>query len=302
MTNSTERAAKVKAEMAKTATIIIQSIEAGIADPTNWTAPWNRIDPALLVPTNPVTGNRYSAGNRLVLAIHGMLLNASPQWATYRQWASIDAQVRKGQHAVHLFRPQSIKYEDPDTGEDRFRIVGWSMYPVFHAGQVDGYDAPVEDDLPVPADMDQIDGAFDFVAAVGAELRESGDRAFYSPTTDHIGLPERQRFTDAEGAWSTALHELAHWTGHTDRLDRDLSTRFGDEAYAAEELVAEMSAAFSMAQLGRSSVPRADHANYLASWVQVLKSNPKALFQAASLAEKASAFVLDAHDRTLVSA
>jgi antirestriction protein ArdC len=133
-----------------------------------------------------------------------------------------------------------------------------------------------------------------FVAATGATIAHGGSRAYYRPSTDSIQLPPRDAFigtrtsNPAESYYSTVLHELTHWTSHAQRCDRQLGKRFGDDAYAMEELVAELGAAFLCARIGITAEPRIDHAQYLASWLSVLKADKRAIFTAASKASEST--------------
>ena len=135
------------------------------------------------------------------------------------------------------------------------------------------------------------------VVATGATIHHGGGRAFYRPSTDSIQLPPREAFigtptsTPAESYYSTLCHELCHWTSHESRCNRQLGKRFGDQAYAVEELVAELGAAFLCADLRITDAPRTDHAQYLASWLAVMKADKKAIFTAASKASEAAAFL-----------
>jgi antirestriction protein ArdC len=124
--------------------------------------------------------------------------------------------------------------------------------------------------------------------AIGADVRHGGNWAAYVPVGDYITLPDLDQFEQASAYYSTSAHEHAHWSGHDSRLARDLTGRFGTDAYAAEELVAELSAAFTCARLGISATPRPDHAAYLASWLRVLRADSSALFHASSKAQAAT--------------
>jgi antirestriction protein ArdC len=303
---------------------IIAAIEAGIDDPVNWTAPWHNAEAGVFDNLNPVTGRSYTAGNRWVLAAEHMA-GAENHWATYKHWASLSkhtaacdaaiankgkrnesrpgcgpdckvVNVRRGAKATWLFRPRKVTRTDEATGETKTFVSGFSVFPVFHSGDVDGYERPVVERAPLPGDAaDDIDAAFDFALATGAVIRESEHAgAFYSPGFDEITVPARDRWTDSHGTWSTLAHELVHWTGHKSRLDRDLKPRFDAEEYAFEELIAELGAAFTLAKVGRSTEPRADHAEYLKSWLRALKADPKLLWKAASAAEKAAEFITTA--------
>lgn len=316
---------KVSEKMAAVVEPIIAAIEAGIADPVNWTAPWHRADGNAFDNLNPVTGRSYTAGNRWVLAAETMFNGAETHWATYRHWASLSkhspecaaaaknvgkrnetrpacgpdckiVNVRRGAKATWLFRPRKVTRTDEETGEKKTFIAGFTVFPVFHSGDVDGYEMPKIEREPLPGDAaDDIDAAFEFAAATGAVIRESAhEGAYYSPGLDSITVPARDRWTDSHGAWSTIAHELTHWTGHKTRLGRDLKGMFDIEAYAFEELIAELGAAFTLAKVGRSSEPRADHAEYLKSWLRALRSDPKVLWKAAAAAEKAAEFITTA--------
>jgi antirestriction protein ArdC len=167
--------------------------------------------------------------------------------------------------------------------------------PVFAAEQVEGFTAPV---IETPATViPPIEAAEAFVANSGASVNHGGSRAFYRPSTDSIQLPPREAFigsptsTAGESYYATLLHELTHWTSHETRCNRQLGKRFGDGAYAMEELVAELGAAFLCADLRITDAPRADHAQYLDHWLTVMKADKKAIFTAASKASEAAAFL-----------
>jgi antirestriction protein ArdC len=122
-------------------------------------------------------------------------------------------------------------------------------------------------------------------------VAHQGNRAFYSPADDSIILPPFAAFFTPTDYYGTRAHETGHWTSHSSRCDRQLGKRFGDNAYAVEELVAELTAAFTLAHLGLSSEPRADHAQYIASWLKVLKADSRAIFTAASKAQHATDYL-----------
>ena len=136
-----------------------------------------------------------------------------------------------------------------------------------------------------------------FIAATDAKISIGGDRAFYRPSADIIAMPDRHRFigtetsTATEGWYSTLLHEMTHWSGASHRMDRTFGKRFGDDAYAMEEMVAELGAAFLCGDLGITAEPRPDHAAYIGNWLRILKSDRKAIFTAASAANKAAEFL-----------
>ena len=159
---------------------------------------------------------------------------------------------------------------------------------------MEGFNVEPVGDCP---EIEPIDAAEAFVRATGAAIAHGGTRAYYRPSTDTIQLPDRTAFvgtatsTAQESYYSTLLHELTHWTSPEQRCNRTLGKRFGDDAYAMEELVAELGAAFLCAELGITMEARLDHAQYLASWLSVLKADKKAIFTAASGASKAVEFL-----------
>ena len=157
-------------------------------------------------------------------------------------------------------------------------------YCVFNVAQVDGYNPPKVSELSAKERIAQADN---FFVALGADIRHGGDRAYYSPTTDHIQMPPFEVFKNPAAYYGVLAHEATHWSGAKHRLNRQLSDRFHEEAYAAEELVAELGAAFLCAELGIANEPRPDHAAYVASWIKVLKNDNRAIFTAASRAQEA---------------
>lgn len=276
---------------------IINAIEQGAGE---FRMPWHRASTASGVPCNAVTGVQYKGSNVLILwATAGAKGFDSNKWATFKQWQSIGAQVRKGEKSATGIYFNMMERED-ETGEAK-AIPFARPFHLFNAAQVDGYTS--EQAAPRQDLTETIRSADEVIAATGAKITHSGDRAFYRPSTDEVYMPPRNAFigtatsTATEAYYSTALHELAHWTGHQSRLARDFtrSKRFGDQAYAGEELVAELGAAFLCAQLGITNEPRADHAQYLAHWLKVLKADSRAIVRAASDAQKAADFILASH-------
>ena len=320
MSKSSERTAEV---LSATLAPIIESIEAGIANPDSWEAPWHRVEGSALSPFCPATGKHYTAGNRFMLGVASMFFGAEHHWGTFNQWKGLSkhstacnksatgagtrkekrpdcgddceiVSVRKGEKAMTYALRPLMRKEELENGEERMRIYGFAPFAVFHSGQVDGYDIPVvETDAPT-VDATDIEAVFEFAATAGAVVNRSATSgAFYAPGVDEITMPAADRWKDVLGAWGTMVHELVHWTGHESRLGRDLSGRFGDDSYAAEELVAELGAAFALSNLGLSASPREDHARYLAHWLRVLKADPKHLMTVASHAEKAAALIIE---------
>lgn len=269
---------------------LIKQLQEGTAP---WQKPWKAGSSADMLPFNPVTGKRYKGINALHLMSEG---RGDPRWMTYKQAASMDAQVRRGETGTAI---QYWKFTEEKTAVDgagkeskalleleRPRVF---FATVFNAAQIDGLPPLV----PVSArDWDPIEQAEKILDASGAAiLHTEVDRAFYRPSTDSIHLPGRAQFPSADNYYAVALHELGHWSGHRSRLDRDLSHPFGSEAYAREELRAEIASMLLGAQLGIGHDP-GQHAAYVGLWIKALQDNPLEIFRAAAEAEKMQEYVM----------
>lgn len=282
------------------ADITNQLITAIESSPGELALPWRRRGGYLHMPVNAQTGQAYRGVNVISLWVVAETRGYDHNlWATYRQWAELGAQVRKNEKSAHVIFYKEYEAEpDPqnpnDTGKRRIARAS----SVFNATQVDGYGIP---QAPTPlSPVDRLQRADAFVAATGACVRHGGDRAYYHSERDQIQMPDEGLFFDTktlsrtEGYYATLLHELIHWTGPAHRLDRDMGKRFGDRAYAAEELVAEIGAAFLCAELGITAEVRPDHASYLANWLQLLKDDDRAIFSAAARASEAAIWLTNA--------
>lgn len=254
-------------------------------------------------PVNIASGNPYNGVNIVSLWVAAQIQDyPSHLWGTYRQWQARGAQVRRGEKSslVVFYKTLSVEETNEQTGESEQseRFMARASF-VFNAAQVEGLDLATEEQpLPDAPVFDPIARAEAFARATGARIEEGGDRACYIPSADMIRMPERRRFTGtattspAEGFYSTLCHELVHWSGAPNRLDRNLVGRFNAESYAMEELVAELGAAFLCGDLGITPEPRADHAQYIAHWLKVLKDDKKAVFTAASKASEAANWLI----------
>jgi antirestriction protein ArdC len=278
---------------------IIAAIERGAGE---FRLPWHRSAGNIMRPVNISSQKAYRGVNVLTLwATADAQGYSSGTWGTYKQWTEAGAQVRKGEKAAYIvfYKEFTVAADDADSDDAGTRLFARAT-PVFAAEQVDGFTPPALE-TPLVTVITPIERAEAFVAATGASIAHGGGRAFYRPSTDSIQLPPREAFigtatsTPAESYYSTLLHELSHWTSAEGRCNRQLGKRFGDQAYAAEELIAELGAAFLCADLGITDEPRADHAQYLASWLSVLKTDKKAIFTAASKASEAAAFLEALH-------
>jgi antirestriction protein ArdC len=275
---------------------IVSAIERGAGE---FRLPWHRSVGNIMRPVNIASKKAYRGVNVVALWAYAEESGySSGTWGTYKQWSEAGAQVRKGEKAAYVVFYKELEFAAESESGDaatETRLFARAT-PVFAAEQVDGYQVPVLDPLPATV-ITPIEQAEAFVAATGASITYGGSRAFYRPSTDSIQIPPREAFigsptsTPAESFYSTLLHELTHFTSHETRCNRQLGKRFGDDAYAIEELVGELGAAFLCADLRITDEPRADHAQYLASWLSVLKADKKAIFTAASKASEAAAFL-----------
>ncbi len=268
---------------------IVTMLESGTMP---WRRPWD--DGGLGVHPLRQSGEKYRGINVLFLwaAAAGRGF-CSPYWMTYRQATALDAQVKRGSRSESVIYVGSFERERESDGE-KYRVSFLKSYSVFNVEEIEGlpakyYPAPIK-----PNDWARIKAAETFFDGIAVDLRHGGNRACYNPASDHVQMPERGAFHDAEGYYSTLAHELGHWTGSDKRLDRQFGKRFGNETYAFEELIAELSAAFTCAHLGIVNQPRDETASYIASWIKVLKGDTKAIFTAASQADKATEYLIDA--------
>lgn len=272
---------------------IIKAIE---ESPGAVTMPWQRSGLPLSLPKNASTDAYYNGCNILSLFCSAEA-NHYPVslWASYKQWQSLNAQVRGGEKGTLIaFYKQFDVQPDPDReGDDGKRFVARASY-VFNVAQVDGYEMEA---IPPLEPLKQHDAVARFARATGATILYGGDRAYYAPGADRIQMPDDFRFRQddpIERATAHAcvlFHELGHWSGARNRLAREFGKRFGDDQYAAEEVCAELTASFLAAQLGLSSVPRADHAHYIKHWLDVMKKDNRAIFTAAAKASEAARYL-----------
>ena len=235
---------------------------------------------------NVISKKTYSGINTIILGMSGF---KSPYWGTYKQWLSIGAKINKDQfnnyQSIVFYAPvKTAKKQDNEDAQQVYKLMRY--FRVYNAEQVTGFEAPA---LPMPKVFNNIACIEALTVKSGVKLQFGGDRAYYSPSDDYIAMPHKTQFNNEASYYATLLHELSHWSGHKSRLDRDLSGRFGNEAYAAEELIAELSAAFLCARYSITGELR--HASYIASWLRVLKNDNKAIFKAAALAQKSADYL-----------
>lgn len=274
---------------------IIAELEAGRFP---WAQPWGKATAAapLGLPQNASTGRAYSGINILILwgavVQHGF---PGQGWLTYRQAQSLGANVRKGERGTTVvyadrFTPEDEKRRARETGAEPGKIAFLKRFTVFNTTQCDGLPEDIAVAIP-PQPPGLIEPRVEaLIKATGIDFRIGGDRAYYVPALDHVVVPPPQAFFESINWHRTALHELGHATGHASRLARDFSGGFGTKKYAFEELIAEISAAFCCASLG--IVPTVRHADYIGSWLEVLREDNRAIVRAASQASKAADWIL----------
>jgi antirestriction protein ArdC len=270
---------------------IIERLEAGTRP---WVRPWTG---APMSRPLRACGTPYQGINTFWLWMaaeaHGF---ASPYWMTYKRACEEGGQVRKGERGTVaiFYKSYTAECEDPVTGDrqDETRRV-LRGYTVFNGCQIDGLPERYRPALPRTAPLPVRDPVVaDFFSRIPAHLRHQGAEAYYEPVVDRITLPDPSLFRDSDHYHATLAHELAHWTGHASRLARDLKHRFGSDAYAIEELVAELAAALLGSDLGLPVAHLDNHASYIASWLKVLKQDSRAVLTAAAKAEQAAQLLM----------
>ena len=263
-----------------------------------WLKPWNAEHAAGRI-ARPLRANGipYQGINVLMLWSDAVAKGyAAPIWMTFKQACDLKAHVRKGeQGSLVVYADKIIRTEtDTDTGEATEHAIPFMKgYTVFNVEQIEGLPEHFYARPTAPTGtVARIAHAENFFAITGANVVHGGSRACYVPSTDNIHMPCIDFFRDAESYYATLAHETVHWTRHKTRLDRDFGRkRWGDEGYAMEELVAELGAAFLSADLELTPEVRDDHAAYIASWIKALKNDKRAIFSAASHAQRAVDFL-----------
>lgn len=249
----------------------------------NWKPCWHRT--GMKTPHNAVSKHVYRGANVLSLWCTNF---ETQRWATYMQWTSVGAQVRKGERGTPIIFWKTGERETEDGDTKRTLLVRGST--VFNVAQVDG--APPPPDMPAnPDDRCALADAFAKATRASIAHLEGDSQPRYEPGPDRVVMPPFDTFHHAQGYYGVLLHELTHWSGHKDRCDRKLLNAYGSKDYAAEELVAELGAAFLCADLGIEAEPRADHASYLASWHKTLKNDVPAFMRAVGLASTAAQYL-----------
>jgi antirestriction protein ArdC len=274
---------------------IVAELEAGRAP---WVQPWGTVQAkaSLAMPKNAATQRQYSGINVLILWDAIIRLGFSAQtWLTFRQALRLGGNVRKGAHGTTVvYADRFVLGKERERaardGDEPNAIPFLKRFTVFNTDQCENLPPEL---TTAPAAVPKgliLPHAEALIAATGADFRIGGDRAFYSPADDLIQVPRPETYFEPINWHRTSLHELGHWSGHSSRLARDLSGNFGSALYAKEELVAEITSAFACASLG--IVPTVRHADYIGSWLEVLREDDRAIVRAASAASKAADYLL----------
>ena len=276
-----------------------------------WVQPWN----GGILPIPMRHNNRlYQGINTLILwqAASDGGYN-SPYWMTFKQAKLLGGNIKKGEKAATIFYASSCTLGNNEKEDEQKERSGQNLalnqeqksiykkfmksYKVFNANQIDGLQEKYYKVLSTEnntKELEKLPRLEEFVKNTKANIKHGGIRAYYRESSDHIQMPEMKLFKNSNAYYSTLCHELTHWSGSKERLNRNLGgKRFGDSGYAMEELVAELGAAFLCSLLGINPDAREDHAPYIASWLKVLKSDKRAIFNAASLAQSASNYLLE---------
>jgi antirestriction protein ArdC len=267
---------------------IVAAIEKGVG---TFMMPWHGGAAPLNMPVNAATDARYQGINVVALWAEAAVKKyVSGYWASYRQWQSLGAQVRRNERgATIVFFKKIEKEQESEDDDERPRFVA-RISRVFNWHQVDGWELPQPKRTLEVETNERIEA---FVLATKAEVRHCGYVAHYRHDLDCIEIPDRGRFvgtgtsSPTESYYGVLLRELTHWSGAPHRLNRVFGQRFGDRAYAFEELVAELGSAFLCSTFGITNEPRYDHATYLSSWLDILDRDAKAIFTAANRAQRA---------------
>lgn len=263
---------------------IIEEMQRGAVP---WVRPWktDRTSVGGVMPANAATGRSYSGINVPILwASAGANFYPSHGWMTFKQALEKGAHVRKGERGTHVVFTKSLTFKGEDDEIETRSML--REYTVFNIAQIDGFTLAETPVAPEPERHAAVDA---FIAATEAKIQHGGDKACFVPALDLVNIPPVRSFKSVEAYDAVTLHELGHWSGHTPRLNRDMTSRFGTRAYAAEELVAEFAAAFLCAHL--DIVGELRHAGYIEDWLDLLRHDDRAIFTAASKASQAADYL-----------
>jgi len=263
---------------------IIEQLET--CESSDYSQPWFTLGE---IPKNAVTHKQYHGINTLWLGLSGF---NTLEFATYKQWESIGAQVQKGSKGYPVIFYKTLKIKDKVTEEDKtIPLMRYST--VFNCSQVDGYEPKI---IPLN-DNKSIEHVDSFIYNSDINIKHGFDRACFIPSINQVHMPELGQFKDTNNYYSVLFHELTHATGHKSRLDRNMNGCYGGKDYAYEELIAELGSAFNMGSLKLDSTPRDDHAIYIKSWLRILRKDNKFIFSAAAKAQAAVDYLVEMQEK-----
>ena len=268
---------------------IVAELEAGAAP---WVKPWSAT-PGANTPCNAVSNRPYSGCNVVLLWMAQAAGYRSPRFLTFKQALELGGNVRKGERGTKVYFVKQLRIRDDVTDDcSSTRLIPMMReYTVFNVDQCQNLPDSISTGKPIrvrnPDTRDEL--ADDFLHSTGADIRVGHGEAFYVPSRDFISMPAFAAFKGADHFYNVTFHELGHWSGHKSRLDRDLKNRFGSRSYAAEELIAELSAAFLCAEFGFDGDVR--NSGYIANWIELLKADKRAFLTACSQASKAADYL-----------
>lgn len=274
---------------------IIGQLEAGCVP---WVQPWgtSSAKASLAMPKNAASSRPYTGINVLILWCAVVERGFSCQrWLTFRQALGLGGHVRKGETGTTVvyadrFIPDRERERTQETGDEPQAIPFLKRFTVFNVDQCSDLPENVAASPPPIETGAILPRAQTLIQASGIDFRIGGSKAFYHPTYDFVQVPPPEAFFEEVNWHRTALHELSHASGHASRLNRDLGGAFGSKKYAFEELIAEISAAYLCASLAIE--PTVRHADYIGSWIEVLREDDRAIIRAASAASKAADYLL----------
>jgi len=273
---------------------VVESLEAiakGEMEKPSWIRPWSSIG----APRNAFNNRPYRGMNAWILSLKmGQMGWDDARFATYNAIKKAGGQVKKGEKSTMVVLWKFLKKTDKDTGEEK-TIPFLRSFNVFNVkDQSEG----IELKAVKEPNKDERDAKLEEIFSdLNAEIK-TDHRAAYYPLSDHIGMPSFKSFKSAPDYYAVLSHELAHWTGHSSRLDRELIGRFGNESYAMEELIAELTSSFVCQELGIDGMTNKDSLAYLHSWIKVLKNDSRAIFTASSKARHAVKYLIGKHIET----
>ena len=266
---------------------MLAKLKTGVAP---WIKPWNSTGPDFTLPFNAAKGNVYRGMNTIILwATASAMGYKTNGWMTMKQANAFKANVRKGEQATWVTYWKFFDKINKETGESEGRIPMLRAYMVFNLDQFENLPEHIMDKFrPVPLGQSEIEN---ILREHKVDVRFGGNKAFFNYNLDYIQSPNKADYKSETDYFSTLGHEAVHWTGHESRLNRKIANPHGSPDYAREELVAEMGSAFLCGALG-IKLENLQHAEYIGNWIKILENDPKAVIQAASMAQKAVDYLL----------